>query len=139
VIGLDTNVLVRYITQDDPDQARLVTNFLESRCSRKSPCFINHIVLCELVWVLRRCYQVGNKQALAIIEQILRTVQFQVQEPQVVWNALRMAKSGKADFPDCLISMINQSEGCKSTITLDQNAAKIKGMELIKGKNCSED
>ena len=139
MIGIDTNVLVRYITQDDPDQARIVTNFLESRCSQKSPCFINHIVLCELVWVLRRCYQVDNKQALAIIEQILRTVQLQVQEPQVVWSALKMAKSGKADFADCLISMINRSEGCKFTITLDQNAAKIKGMTLINGKNRSGD
>ena len=138
MIGIDTNILVRYITQDDPDQARVATHFIETQCSQGSPCFINHIVLCELVWVLRRCYQADHEQALAVIEQILRTAQLKVQEPQTVWTALKIARSGKADFADCLISMINQSAGCSYTITLDRNAAKIKGMESIEGKDRME-
>lgn len=129
--GLDTNILVRYITQDDPDQAALATRFIEESCSKQSPGFINHIVLCELVWVLRRCYKVEEQQAMQIIEHILRTVQFQVQDPQIVWKALNLTRRGKADFADCLISQINMAGGCDTTVTLDRAAAEINNITLL--------
>jgi predicted nucleic-acid-binding protein len=156
--GLDTNVLVRYLAQDDPAQARTASRFIEEQCSAESPGFINHIVLCELIWVLKRCYAVkqnvqypvdeGNRytvtimvrkgilkscqeQALQVIEQLLRTVQFKVQDPEVVWAALRQARNGKADFPDCLIGRINISHGCQETVTFDQAAAEIDGISLL--------
>ncbi|PIP44135.1 MAG: hypothetical protein COX17_03195, partial [Deltaproteobacteria bacterium CG23_combo_of_CG06-09_8_20_14_all_60_8] len=88
MIGIDTNVLVRYIAQDDPRQSRAAVEFIEQNCSRDTPGFINHIVLCELVWVLKRCYKVNQAEALKVLEQIMRTAQLQIQEPQVVWQAL---------------------------------------------------
>ena len=129
--GLDTNVLVRYLAQDDPVQARTASRFIEEQCSAESPGFINHIVLCELIWVLKRCYAVKQEQALQVIEQLLRTVQFKVQDPEVVWAALRQARNGKADFSDCLIGRINISHGCQETVTFDQAAAEIDGISLL--------
>ena len=129
--GLDTNALVRYLAQDDPVQARTASRFIEEQCSAESPGFINHIVLCELIWVLKRCYAVKQEQALQVIEQLLRTVQFKVQDPEVVWAALRQARNGKADFPDCLIGRINISHGCRETVTFDQAAAEIGGICLL--------
>ena len=134
MIGIDTNVLVRYITQDDPEQARIATNFIEEQCSRKIPGFINHIVLCELVWVLRRSYRVDREQILTVIDQILRTVQIQVQNPQVVWRALKLARTSEADFADCLIAGINGAADCSTTITFDQRAVEINGMKLMGAK-----
>lgn len=131
MIGLDTNIMVRYITQDDPGQTTLATHFIEQHCSRESPGFINYVVLCELVWVLKRCYKAEQTQALQVIEQILRTVQLQVQEPQVVWKALRLAQKGRADFADYLISQMNLAYGCETTVTFDQTAAEIKDITLL--------
>lgn len=129
--GLDTNILVRYITQDDPQQSALATRFIEEKCSLEFPGFINHIVLCELVWVLNRCYKTDRMQSLQVIEQLLRTAQFQVQEPQIVWKALKLAQKGKADFADFLISQINLAHQCESTITFDGLAAEISHNTLL--------
>jgi predicted nucleic-acid-binding protein len=129
--GLDTNVLVRYLAQDDPKQSPAASRFIEEQCSAEAPGFINHLVLCELVWVLKSCYAVGREQTLQVIEQILKTVQLRIQEPQLVWAALRQARDGKADFPDCLIGRINTSQGCQHTVTFDRVAADIENMILI--------
>jgi len=131
MIGLDTNILVRYITQDDAVQANLATQYIEKNCSAESPGFINHIVLCELVWVLTRCYKADNNQALEVIEQLLRTVQLQIQEPQIAWAALRSAQKGKADFADFMIIQINRVSGCEETVTFDNGAAGINGATLL--------
>lgn len=60
MIGLDTNVIVRYLVQDDEQQSKLATDLIEDQCSSESPLFINEITLCEIVWVLKRDYEVGN-------------------------------------------------------------------------------
>lgn len=129
--GLDTNILVRYITQDDSTQAALATHFIEQNCSGESPGFINHIVLCELVWVLKRCFKADQAQALQVIEQILRTVQLRIQEPQVAWKALKLAQKGKADFADFLSIQVNLANGCDETVTFDKAAAEISGATLL--------
>lgn len=118
--GIDTNVLVRYIAQDDPHQAEAASEFIESTCTPEQPGYINHIVLCEIVWVLQRCYKVSSEEALRIIEQILRTEQFQVQSPEVVWQALREARSGRGDFADNMNLAINKEAGCEQTVTFDK-------------------
>jgi len=129
--GLDTNILLRYITQDDPLQSPAATRFIEEHCTPEAPGFVNHLVLCELVWVLRRCYQASQPDALAVIEQILRTEQLEVQQPQIVWKALRFTQRNAADFPDSLISQINQAHDCRTTLTFDQGAAVGEGMTLL--------
>ena len=133
MIGLDTNVLVRYITQDDQFQAKEASRFIEENCSTERPGYVNHIVLCEIVWVLKRCYQTSRKEVLKVIEQILRTEQFRVQEPQVVWLALSEAKNGKADFADYLSVSINKEAGCEQMVTFDRGLKSAKGVTVLLG------
>jgi predicted nucleic acid-binding protein len=73
VTGLDTNILVRYLTQDDPDQSGKVTRAMEEATRSGEPLFVNHIVLCELVWVLEAVYRLPKPKILSALEHILRT------------------------------------------------------------------
>ena len=131
MIGLDTNLLVRYITQDDPVQSPVAEDVIERQCSKDRPCFINHIILCELVWVLRRCYKAKKSEIIKVIEQILKTEEFAVQESDIVWLALNDYKDGGADFADYLIGRINTSKGCESTVTFDRKVLKMNAYKVL--------
>jgi predicted nucleic-acid-binding protein len=131
MIGIDTNVLVRYLTQDDPDQGKIATAFIEDTCTKDNLGFINHITLCEMCWVLKRLYKTPKEQLTEIIELLLRTAQLFVQEPQVVWMALEEFKTDNADFPDCLIAQINIANHCSSTVTFDIKASNVAGFNLL--------
>jgi predicted nucleic-acid-binding protein len=131
MIGIDTNVLVRYLAQDDPDQAKIATEFIEDNCTKDNPGFINHITLCEMCWVLKRLYKTSKEQLAEIIEQLLRTAQLFVQEPQVVWMALEEFKTDNADFPDCLIAQINLANYCSFTVTFDAKATNVAGFNPL--------
>lgn len=130
--GIDTNILVRYIVQDDPVQSKAATIFVEKKCSKENFGFINHIVLCELVWVLQKCYDASKKEIIRVMEQLLQTAQFKVQNQQIVWLSLSDFKSGSADFSDYLVGRINLSKECTETITFDKSAAKAKSFRLMK-------
>ena len=124
MIGLDTNILVRFLTQDDPEQAELVNRLIETQCSKAEPGFIALIVLCELVWVLRGAY--GYKKALVIkvLTDILATGEFEVENPKVARCALSAYRRGAADFADYAIACINDNAGCSATYSFDQQLAK---------------
>ena len=134
MIGLDTNVLVRYIAQDDPKQSKAASRVIEKKCTQESPGFIAHIVLCELCWVLKRCYKADNSKISAVIDQILRTRQLEVEDPKTVWQALGDFVQGSTDtdWADCLINNINKSHGCMETLTFDKGASRLKGFTLVK-------
>ncbi len=125
MIGLDTNILVRYIVQDDKLQSEMATSFIEQKSSQDPIFFVNHIILCELVWVLRRCYNANKDAITQVIEQILKTSVFQVQSPQAVWTALKLYRNNRADFSDCLIGRINHENECRITVTLGKAAARL--------------
>jgi predicted nucleic-acid-binding protein len=131
MIGIDTNVLVRYLSQDDPHQAKLASAFIESTCNIENPGFINDITLCEMGWVLKRLYKTPKALLIQIIEQLLHTSQLIVQSPQAVWMAIEAYKRGEADFADCLIAQINLANHCASTVTLDIQASKTAGFQLL--------
>ena len=127
MIGLDTNILVRYLAQDDPKQSAVVTRLIENDYDREDYCFINRIVLCELVWVLQRAYKIEKSKIIDIIEQLLHTTQFNCQSPDIIWKALNLYKKGSADFADYLSSAINQNQGCEYTMSFDKKALKSEG------------
>lgn len=131
MIALDTNVLVRYLVQDDPAQAKLATKFIEKNCTEDEPCFIGQIVLCELAWVMESNYHQDRQQIAHIIEELLQVSQLEVQQPEVVWRALSDYKNSNADFPDHLLARVNQSAGCDCTITFDKKASKQPTFELL--------
>jgi len=128
--GLDTNVLVRYIAQDDPAQSRKATAIIERECSEASPGFLGIVVLVELVWVGESCYDMHRSEVARLVRQLLGTRQLIVEDAEIVWQALRLFENGKADFADCLIERNAAAAGCKRTVTFDRGAAG-SGMRLI--------
>jgi predicted nucleic-acid-binding protein len=134
MIGIDTNVIVRYIVQDDPEQAKAATKLIEQVCSADNPGFLNHIVLCEIVWVLKRSYKQSKADICQIIEQIMKTDRIVVEDIQLVWRALEIFKASKADFSDCLLAQRNLQVGCDYTATLDKAASDSGGyVHLLDG------
>ncbi|MCF7992545.1 MAG: type II toxin-antitoxin system VapC family toxin [Thiohalocapsa sp.] len=133
MIGIDTNVLVRYIAQDDASQSAQATELIEQVCSAQAPGFIGIVVLVELVWVSENCYGATRAEVAEIVRRILRIRQLVVQEAELVWKALRLFESGKADFSDCVIERTAHATGCTETMTFDQQAAATAGMTLLTG------
>jgi predicted nucleic-acid-binding protein len=132
VKGLDTNVLVRYLVQDDPKQAALATRYIERHFTAKSPGFIGQIVLCELAWVLESNYHQSRTEIASIIEQLLQVAQLEVMDPDVTWRALGDYKDSNADFPDHLMARTNEAQGCETTLTFDKKASGHPAFQLLK-------
>lgn len=130
MIGLDTNVLVRYLAQDDRRQAAKALQLIEKECSEERPGFIAAIALAELVWVLESCYGSSKSEVGSVLQRILRARQLVVQDAETVWKAVRLFEMSKADFADCLIACIGARHECEYTATFDKGAADA-GMRLI--------
>ncbi|OGQ08019.1 MAG: hypothetical protein A3G32_07660 [Deltaproteobacteria bacterium RIFCSPLOWO2_12_FULL_40_28] len=127
MIGLDTNLLVRYLVQDDQAQSRLATKHIEGG----DLFFINLIVLCELSWVLQSCYGIERKRLCEVFEKILATKQFVVQNSHLAWNALHAYQSSPADFSDCLIGHINQAAECSMTLSFDKSLKNLNHFRVL--------
>lgn len=130
MIGLDTNILVRYIMQDDSKQAALATRLVES-LSAESPGFIPLVSVVEIAWVLSSAYSLSQGQLIEAFELVLRTKELIVEQAEIVWKALRVFRSSHADFADCLIAQSAASAGCEKAVTFDRGAAKTGGMTLL--------
>ncbi|MBK7050434.1 MAG: type II toxin-antitoxin system VapC family toxin [Rhodoferax sp.] len=130
MIGLDTNVLVRYIMQDDPKQSAKASKLIESLDGNNQG-YITMVSVVELYWVLTSSYELSGQQVGQALEAILRTKQFLVERADQVMRALRVFGEGRADFADCLIERSAAGAGCNQTMTFDVGASKFAGMTLI--------
>ena len=130
MIGLDTNVLVRYIMQDDAIQAAKAEVLIES-LDADNPGFVALVSVIELVWVLSSCFDLTRKEVAQALEVLLRTKQLVVEQADQVVRALRVFDASKADFADCLIERSAAQAGCERTMTFDVGASKHAGMTLI--------
>lgn len=130
MIGIDTNVLVRYIVQDDPTQSAKASRLIES-LTAEAPGYVGTVAVIELVWVLTACYEATRDNVSAVLETLLRAKGIQVERADVVWKALRRYKEGKADFADSLIERSAADHGCDYTATFDRDAEKYCGMHLL--------
>lgn len=128
--GLDTNVLVRYIMQDDPKQASLATQLVES-LTAEAPGFVAVVALVELVWVLSSCFGLGREEIARALDGVLRSKELVVENAGLVWQSLRIFRSGAADFADCVVERAANTAGCARVMTFDRGAAKHGGMTLI--------
>jgi AbrB family looped-hinge helix DNA binding protein len=131
VIGLDTNVIVRYLTQDDPAQAALANSLMEETLSADNPGFVSTVALVETVWVLESGYQCGRDRIVAIMERLLRARSLSIEHADRAWQATRAYAQGKADFADCMIERAGHANGCDHTATFDRAAARSAGMRLL--------
>ena len=127
MIGLDTNVLVRYIAQDDKAQSARATALIEKECSVATPGYVGLVVLAEVVWVSESCYGAARIDVAEIVRRILSIRQLVVQDAEIAWKALRAFETSRADFADCLIERTAFSAGCERTMTFDKKA----GMTLL--------
>jgi predicted nucleic-acid-binding protein len=130
MIGLDTNVLVRYVAQDDPKQTPMANDLIES-LTAAAPGYVGLVSVVELVWVLTDCYALTKDQLCEVLATLLQTKEIVVSNADTVWQALRSFKEGKADFADCLIERFANEAGCDYTATFDRDAAKHCAMRLI--------
>jgi predicted nucleic-acid-binding protein len=131
MIGLDTNVLVRYLTQDDPEQTALANRLIEETLSADHSGFISTVTLIELIWVLESAYGCERAAAATILERILRAKPFSVEHADVAWQAMRRYATSRADFADCMIERAGHASGCDHTLTFDRVAARDTGMRLL--------
>jgi predicted nucleic-acid-binding protein len=130
MIGLDTNVLVRYLMQDDAELSLLCTRFVES-LSAESPGFVSLVSVVELGWVLSSAYDLDRSQLVEAFEGLLRTKEIVVERAETVWKALRIFQRTNADFADCLIERSVAAAGCSTTVTFDRGAVRGCGMTLV--------
>ncbi len=131
MIGLDTNVVVRYLAQDDPKQSAAATRLFERALTQDSPGFVSAIVLCEVAWVLAECYGADRARIRGALEGLLGAKQIAVEAPDAVRKALRAWGESAADFADALIGEVASAHGAAKTVTFDRAAAKLPGFELL--------
>jgi predicted nucleic-acid-binding protein len=127
VIGIDTNVLVRFLTNDDPGQAQAAKRLLAARTA-DDPAYVSLIVLVEALWVVQRAYGYSREGTYSLVEQMLSVDSLRFERAKVVDQAVRIAQNGGFDLPDVLIAVINSHAGCATTQTFDRRAARIPGM-----------
>ena len=128
--GLDTNVLVRYVMQDDPRQSPRATRLIES-LSAEEPGFVPVVALVELVWVLAGSYALDRTQVATVLDTLLRSKELIVDRAELVTQALQRFSAGSADFADALIERIAHAAGCTTTMSFDTGAVKTASMTLV--------
>jgi len=131
MIGIDTNVLIRYLVQDHKEQSAAANRAIEQSHRTRTQIFLNHVVLSELVWVLSRAYKLSKEEIASLLESILLTAQFEFEHKNIVWAALAEYRAKPVDFSDALIGLTNRSQHCSTTLTFDKHAAKIEAFKLI--------
>jgi predicted nucleic-acid-binding protein len=132
VIGLDTNVIVRYLAQDDVRQAAIATRLIEGSLSAEARGFVSIVTLAEIVWVMSSNYRAARAAVADIVEGLLTAPQLAIEKADVIWRALRAFRESKADFSDAVIVELGRDTGCTKTVTFDRNAAAHPGFEMLR-------
>jgi predicted nucleic-acid-binding protein len=130
MIGLDTNILVRYLTQDDPIQSPKATEIIERRLTDENPGFVTIVVMVETVWVLERAYRLAANEIAAAVERMLQTDVLVVENEQEVFSAMIALKDGQGSFADAVIAALSARAGCSYTLTFDHQALRLPGFEF---------
>jgi predicted nucleic-acid-binding protein len=130
MIGLDTNVVVRYLTHDDPAQTASAAEVMNS-LTTEAPGFLSTVVIVELVWVLETCYNFSKPEVIETLETLLRSRELVLERAELALQALTNFKASRSGFTDCLIERCGHAAGCRHTVTFDRRAANQPGMKLL--------
>jgi predicted nucleic-acid-binding protein len=130
MIGLDTNIFVRYFVKDDPEQTRLAVDLIRA-LSPSEPGWIGQATILELIWAVTRIYRIDKADVIRILDTLLASRDLVVEFDDTVRVALRLYRKGNADFADCLIASSGRAAGCSRTVTFDRMAARDAGMQLL--------
>ncbi|MBA2739540.1 MAG: type II toxin-antitoxin system VapC family toxin [Nocardioidaceae bacterium] len=129
MIGLDTNVIVRYLVQDEPDQSSTASAVIDA-LTAEDPGFLSLVTLVELYWVLRRAYRISTARCAELIEGLLNARELRIDQESVVRASLA-ARLGGVDFADAVIAELGRVAGCDHTVTFDRRAAQSNQMRLL--------
>jgi predicted nucleic-acid-binding protein len=117
--GLDTSILIRYLTQDDPVQSLRANEIVDRKLSPEAPGFVSLVTIAEVAWVLRSRYKATGQEIATAMERILSCDSLEVQNEQQVFEAMLALKAGEGTFADALICALGTWAGCSSTLTFD--------------------
>ena len=130
MIGLDTNVLVRYLAQDDPGQSARANQLMEDELSADEPGYVGLVVLAETTWVLRRLYRATADEIQETVADLLGTSQIVIENRTAVTRALTTSRDGNCAFTDALIAASAAGAGCTKVVSFDRGAVRA-GMTLL--------
>ena len=128
MIAVDTNVLLRYIVQDDLDQFALAERFLEQELSPQEPGFVSLVVVCEIAWALERTYDLPREAIANAIMGLTKTPQLEIESEDLVRAA---AAQTRFTIADTLIHLVGQARNCVGTVTFDRKFARMDGVKLL--------
>ena len=131
MIGLDTNVVVRYVVHDDVAQTARSSAVIES-LTPEEPGFVSLPAILEIVWVLESAYAFDRGEIAGCLESLLRSREIVVERADLVLESVGRYKKGRAEFADCLIERCGSAVGCLHTLTFHRQAANTAGMKLLK-------
>lgn len=129
--GIDTNVLVRYLIQDDAGQFEQARRFIETTCRVDAPGVIHPVVLCELVWVLRSVYGVPRGEIAEVLELLLRIRSLRVLQADQVRAAVDLYRTRAVDFADAFLHAAYRATGASGLITFDRRAGALPGAVVL--------
>jgi len=130
MIALDTNVVIRYLMQDEPQQSARASAFIEQNLSTENPGNISLIVLAEIAWVLRSCYGIDREKISRTCRALLETRQLWIERADLVVRALRRYSDNAVDFSDALIVELARDQGCSETVSFDRKASSL-GVRML--------
>ncbi len=129
MIALDTNVLVRFLVEDDKAQTARVKVLVRDAIERGEDLFIADVVLCEVVWVLHASYSVQRPQVVETLRKLLQARHLRYRDPDLLERALAAYQSGKGDFADYLIRELARQVGCTTVTTFDKALLREAGFK----------
>jgi predicted nucleic-acid-binding protein len=130
VIGLDTNILVRFLTHDDPKQTPVAIDIITNRVSEDVPGFVSLVTLAETAWVLDRIYGLDKRKIGEAMRSLAQLPAIRLQSEAEAMGAIVAAQRDGADIPDVLIATLGLTSGCMTTLTFDRKASRLPGFEL---------
>jgi predicted nucleic-acid-binding protein len=131
MLGVDTNVLVRYLVRDDRAQYEKTRRLIDREVATGESVLVSLLVLLETEWVLRSRYELGKADIIRAFSALLDTADLAFEDEPSVENALYSWKDSAADFADCLIDARNRRLGCRATATFDGRALKLAGFTAV--------
>ncbi len=131
MLGVDTNVIVRYLTRDDKPQYERARRLIDSEVTKGEPVLVSLLVLLETEWVLRSRYEMTKPEIVAAFSALLETADLTFEDEPTVETAIYSWKDSAAEFADCLIEARNRKLGCRATATFDGKALKLAGFVSV--------
>ncbi|MDP8237450.1 MAG: type II toxin-antitoxin system VapC family toxin [Candidatus Hatepunaea meridiana] len=130
MIALDTNILIRYITRDNEEQAQQVDTLVERTIENNDELFVSDITLCEIVWVLKSGYRRSRQEIVRVLWSLYRSTHLAFISMENYLSALEAYETGKGDFADYLIREYAYSVGCDTVVTFDKKLLTASGFRL---------